>query len=195
MVLRTGPFHGKRDASRFTRPYAQTLGNIELTFLGYPFESFGRAFDPVLAVITIGRKQPNDLISAAGGRTSHIARGKIDSLSNVVFVLQRLLHHAKNVGRAHGPAASIDWKTRCSYNTPPVLLASYISTWQLRRICRFFSTINACLGVPDETAEGGLEPSRPSLNRSDLDRILARYRGDGGGFPSPAGTEGWREGL
>src|SRR5437879_6315559 len=73
-------------------------GNVELTFLGHPFESLGRAFDTILAVIAIGRKQPDHLIGAAGGRTRDIAGSKIDSLTDGEFVLQRLLHHAKNVG-------------------------------------------------------------------------------------------------
>ena len=70
-------------------------GDVELTFLGYPFESLGRAFNSILTVITIGRKQPDHLISAAGGRTGDIAGSKIDSFSNGIFVLQRPLHHAK----------------------------------------------------------------------------------------------------
>ena len=70
-------------------------GDVELTFLGYPFESLGRIFNSILTVITIGRKQPDHLISAAGGRTGDIAGSKIDSFSNGIFVLQRPLHHAK----------------------------------------------------------------------------------------------------
>ncbi|SRR6266852_4311471 len=73
-----------------------SLGNVELTFLGHPLESLGRAFDPVLAVIPVGRKQPDHLIGAAGGRTGDIAGSKIDSLSNGEFVLQRLLPSRKN---------------------------------------------------------------------------------------------------
>src|ERR1700731_3694233 len=70
-------------------------GNVELTFLGHPFESLGRAFDAILAVIAVGRKQPDHLIGAAGSRTRYVAGSKIDSLSNGEFVLQRPLHHAK----------------------------------------------------------------------------------------------------
>src|ERR1700733_1858662 len=75
--------------------HAQPSGNVELTFLGHPFESFSRTFDPVLTVVAISRKQPDDLISAAGGRPRNIAGSKIDSLSNVVFMLQRHLHTRK----------------------------------------------------------------------------------------------------
>src|ERR1700740_3561410 len=74
---------------------ARNLGNIELTFLGHPFESFRRALDPILTVVAIGRQQPDHLIGAAGGRTGDVAGSKIDGLSNVVFVLQRTLHPRK----------------------------------------------------------------------------------------------------
>src|SRR6202790_4225731 len=96
MVLRTGPFDGGRKWNPLhPAPRSISLGNVELTFLGHPLESLGRAFDPVLAVIAVGRKQPDHLIGAAGSRTRDIAGSKIDSLSNGEFVLQRLLHHAK----------------------------------------------------------------------------------------------------
>jgi hypothetical protein len=121
-------------------------GNIELTFLGHPLKSFGRAFDPVLAIVAIGRKQPDNLIGAAGGRTRDIAGRKIDGLSNVVFVLQRPLHHARCADRAHGPAATIGWKTPVLYSMETVFLASCIRTWPIRGICRFFSMINARFG-------------------------------------------------
>src|SRR5258705_11394909 len=71
-------------------------GNVELTFLGHALESLGRALDPVLAVIPVGRKQPDHLVGAAGGRTRDVAGSKIDSLSNGEFVLQRLLPSRKN---------------------------------------------------------------------------------------------------
>src|SRR5216683_4934761 len=93
MILRTGPFDGGR--TRIRRLSAYLSGNVELAFLGHPFKSLGRVFDTVLAVIAIGRKQPDDLIGSAGGRTRDIAGSKIDSLSNGEFVLQRPLHHAK----------------------------------------------------------------------------------------------------
>src|ERR1700688_3665717 len=70
-------------------------GNVELTFLGHPFERLGRALDPILAVVAVGRKQPDHLIGAAGGRTGDIAGGEIDGLPNGIFVLQRPLHHTK----------------------------------------------------------------------------------------------------
>src|SRR5690242_20214942 len=90
-------------------------GNRELAFLGDPFESFGRAFDAILAVVAIGRQQPDDLIGAAGGRTGNIAGSKIDSLSNGVLMLQRPLHYARTpaaltvplaFGRLENPAAT-----------------------------------------------------------------------------------------
>src|ERR1700728_3994806 len=77
MIPRTGPFHGRRDASRVTRPCSQTLGNVELTFLGHALESFGRVLDTVLAIVAVGRKLPDDLVGTAGGRTSDIAGRKV----------------------------------------------------------------------------------------------------------------------
>src|SRR6202140_4146309 len=101
MVLRTGRFDGDRNGIRFARLGAQLLrtqslsGNVELTFLGHPFESLGRILDPILAVVAVGREQPDHLIGATGSRTRDIAGSKIDGLSNGEFVLQRSLHHAK----------------------------------------------------------------------------------------------------
>src|SRR6202043_3946195 len=104
-------------------------GKVELTFLGHPFESLGRAFDTILAIIAIGRKQPDHLIGAAGGRTRDIAGSKIDGLSHGEFVLQHPLHQAKNVGCAQGPACCSRLRTRQSYTMAPAALASYIRTW------------------------------------------------------------------
>src|ERR1700722_1010053 len=79
--------------SLFTPPRASSfLRNGELTFLGHPFEGFGRAFDPILTVIDVGRKQPDHLIGAAGGRTRDIAGSKVDSFSNGELMFQRPLH-------------------------------------------------------------------------------------------------------
>src|ERR1700704_3783517 len=80
----------------------KSSGDVELTFLGDPFECLGRVFDPELAVIAIGRKQTDHLIGAAGGRTGDIAGSEIDGLSNGELVLQRPSPR-KNAGRAHGP--------------------------------------------------------------------------------------------
>src|SRR5882757_2114104 len=81
----------------------KSSGDVELTFLGDPFESLGRVFDPVLAVIAVGRKQTDHLIGAAGGRTGDIAGSEIDGLSNGELVLQRPSPR-ENAGRAYGPA-------------------------------------------------------------------------------------------
>ena len=88
------------------------LGNVELTFLGHALESLGRALDPVLAVIPVGRKQPDYLVGAAGGRTRDIAGSKIDSLSNGEFVLQRLLPSRKNAAALTVPLQRPSWKPR-----------------------------------------------------------------------------------
>src|SRR4030088_982259 len=92
MFLRRGRFDGRRNGTILG---CATSGDGQLTFLGHPFEGLGRTFDPVLAVIAVGREQPDHLIGAAGGRTRHIAGGKIDSLSNVESVLQHPLHRKR----------------------------------------------------------------------------------------------------
>src|SRR3982074_1985396 len=122
-----GAFDGRRNGIRSARPCAPFSGNVELTFLGHPFESLGRVFDPILAVIAIGRKQPDHLIGAAGGRTRDIAGSKIDSLSNGVFVLQRPSPSRKNRLCSRSRCNS-RLKTRRLYSTAPVPLASYIRT-------------------------------------------------------------------
>ena len=72
----------------------QSSGERELAFLGDAFEGFGRALDPVLTVVAIGRQQLDHLIGAGRGRTRDVAGGEIDGLSDDKFVLQRPLHHA-----------------------------------------------------------------------------------------------------
>ena len=157
MILRTRPFDGGRIGSPF-HPSSRTFsGNGELTFLGNAFERLDRAFDPVLAVIAVGRKQPDHLIGAARGRTCDIAGRKIDSLTNVVFMLQRPLHHAKNVGPAHGPACVGRLKNSGC-------IAWGRSSWPVHQhmemglFCRFLSRINANLPVSDESNGGCSEP-------------------------------------
>jgi hypothetical protein len=81
-------------------------GDRELAFFGHPLESFCRAFDPVLAVVSVGRQQAEHLVGAAGGRTGNVASSKIYSLSNAEFVLQRPLHHAKTPVAPTVPAAT-----------------------------------------------------------------------------------------
>src|SRR3978361_2004475 len=93
MVPLTAPFDGERTAL-YSVTRAIPSGNVELTFLGHPLESLGRVLDPVLAIIAVGGQQPDHLIGAAGGRPRDIAGREIDSLSNVVLMLQRYLHYA-----------------------------------------------------------------------------------------------------
>jgi hypothetical protein len=100
LFLRTGPFNDTAETqNRFQSDASDQeiarSGNRELTFLGYSFERLGRALDPVLTVISVGRKQTDHLIGSARGRTCDIAGGKVDGLSNPVFMTQRPLHHAK----------------------------------------------------------------------------------------------------
>src|SRR3954452_17925559 len=113
------------------------LGYVELAFLGHPLESVSRVFDPILTVVAIGRKQPDHLVSPARGRTGHVAGRKIDALTNVVFMLQRLLPSRKNVGRAHGFRCNGLVQTRQLYSTAPIRLASYIDRWQIPESCMF----------------------------------------------------------
>src|SRR2546425_6538268 len=83
MVLRTRPFDGERYGIASTACLRTTLsGDRELAFLGNAFEGFGRVFDAILAIVTVGRKQPDHLIGAAGGRSGNVAGSKIDGLSD-----------------------------------------------------------------------------------------------------------------
>src|SRR6266480_7995840 len=118
-------------------------GNVELTFLGHPFESLGRVLDPILAIIAVGRKQPDHFIGAAGGRTRDVARSKIDSLSDGKFVLQRPLHHARTPAVLTVPLQQPTENPCGAYITGPDALTSYIGTYQIRGFCRFFSAITA----------------------------------------------------
>src|ERR1700722_4233349 len=76
-------------------------GDVELTFLRHPFESLGRIFDPVLAVVAIGREQLDHLIGAAGGRTGNVAGREIDGLS--------ITQKCRPCSRS--PLTLADWKT------------------------------------------------------------------------------------
>ena len=138
MDLRTGRFDGRRKA---TPPHRQTYhpanarsgsgrscsGDRELAFLGDPFESLGGTLDPILAVVTVGREQPDHLIGAAGGRSCNIAGSEIDSLSNGIFVLQRPLPSRKNAGHAHGPASNGQTEKPCDY------IAQRRSSWPVHK--------------------------------------------------------------
>jgi hypothetical protein len=64
-------------------------GNRELTFLGNALERFSGALNPVLAVVSVGRKQADHFVGSARGRTRDIAGSKIDGLSNPVLMCQR----------------------------------------------------------------------------------------------------------
>src|ERR1700687_5991835 len=112
MVLRTEPFDGGRKWNPLHPALRSiSLGNVELTFLGHPLESLGRAFDPVLAVIAVGRKQPDHLIGAAGSWTRDIGGSNIDGLSNGEFVFQRPLHTQRYAAVPTVPLASANRKT------------------------------------------------------------------------------------
>src|ERR1700753_3679321 len=80
-------------------------GDVQLAFLRHPLERLGRVFDAILAVVAIGRKQPDHLVGAAGGRPGHVAGSEIDSLSNGEFVFQRPLHHARTPATLTVPLA------------------------------------------------------------------------------------------
>src|SRR5215472_13275958 len=106
--LLTTPAVPLRQAVRVTRSrraQPRALGGGELAFPGDPLESFGRALDPVLAVVTFGRKLADHLIGATRGRTRDVARGEIDGRPNWILVHQRPLHHRKTPLRATVPAA------------------------------------------------------------------------------------------
>jgi len=56
---------------------------IELAFFRNPFERFPRVLDTVLIILAIRRKQLDNLIASAGGRTADWAGGEIDALTNL----------------------------------------------------------------------------------------------------------------
>src|SRR5271169_4629534 len=120
MLLRIGPFGGAPSEPASSGHPPNASGDGELAFLGHPLESFGRAFDPVLAVVAIGRQQTDHLVGATGGRSGNIAGSKIDCLSNAEFVLQRPLHQRKNAGRSRCTPRP---ENRAWYSMPPVNLA------------------------------------------------------------------------
>jgi hypothetical protein len=108
------------------------LRNVELTFLGHPFESLGRALDSILAVIAIGREQTEHLIGAAGGRTGNITGSKIDGLSNGEFSTPS---PSRKTPRALSRLPRLT-DSRPLYSIAPAALASYIRT--LLRIFELF---------------------------------------------------------
>src|ERR1700761_6366898 len=141
-------------------------GNSELAFLRHAFESFGRAFDPVLAVIAFGRKQPDHLIGAGGGRTGHVAGGEIDGLSNGEFVLQRHLHHARTPAALTVPLAV----GRLKY--PGELLAWRALVWPVHRgmastrILQVFQRDNRNFSGSGTISSGSGTGARPPLKRA-----------------------------
>jgi len=145
-------------------------GNVELAFLGHPFESLRRAFDPILAVIAVGRKQPQHLIGPACGRPRDIARSEIYSLSNGEFMLQRPLHHAKTSDAPTVPLQRPTKRTPQPYSTVAAVLASHIGTRQIHLFCSYFSTIFCRLA---DSARAGLPVSR---HRSAFRRYGATCR-------------------
>src|SRR5580700_10727532 len=62
---------------------------------------------------------------------------------------------------------------------PPVFLASDISTYQIRRICRFFSTIKAYLEDFGQLPDGRMEPSRRGLNSGRSGSVLSAIHSRG----------------
>jgi hypothetical protein len=138
---RTGRFDGEEIRNRSTCQARKSSGDVELTFLGDPFESLGRAFDPVLTVVAVGREQADHLIGAAGGRTGNIAGSKIDGFSNGELVLQRPSPR-KTPAALTVPANFGQLKTPRQSSTAASFLASNIRAWQVREFCRFFSAIN-----------------------------------------------------
>src|SRR5207302_2499137 len=73
----------------------------------------------------------------------------------------------QKVGRGPRSRCNRRLKTRRLYSTAKAALASYISTWQIRGFCSFFSAINAIFAaVPDQLGGYRSEPSsHPALRR------------------------------
>ena len=139
-----GPFDGGRRWNPRQPAIARTATAFrrrELAFLGDPFESLSRALDAVLAVVAIGRQQPDHLIGAGGGRTGNIAGSKIDeSLQRGICAStpspsrkeRRPRSRSRCVGRPENPAVNL------ACERP---LASSIRAWQMREFCSFFRVI------------------------------------------------------
>jgi hypothetical protein len=59
---------------------------IQLAFLGDPLERFGRAFDPVLMLVTFRRKQLHDFERPTGAKPAERTGGIPDVLANGILV-------------------------------------------------------------------------------------------------------------
>lgn len=59
---------------------------FKLAFLGHPLESLFRISDPVLMLITIGRKQLDDLVASIRGRSIERPSHVTDRLPHCIFV-------------------------------------------------------------------------------------------------------------
>src|SRR5216683_1123615 len=103
-------------------------GNGELAFLGDPLESFRRTLDPILAVIALGREQPDYLVGSGRGRPRNIARREVHGRSDGKSVLQRPLHHTKCRAALMVPLQrpAGNWAL---YSMRKRALASFIRAW------------------------------------------------------------------
>jgi hypothetical protein len=66
MTLQERPFNGGRTSPGHAR---NSSGDVELTFRRHPFESLDGTFDPILAIIAIGRQPSDHFVGAGGGQT------------------------------------------------------------------------------------------------------------------------------
>lgn len=67
-------------------PASPLAGAVELALFSDAFERLCRALDPVLIVASVRRKELQDLIASACAGSADGARGKIDSLTDLVLM-------------------------------------------------------------------------------------------------------------
>jgi hypothetical protein len=59
----------------------------KLAFANHAFEAFGCAFDAVLRVIAVGRKQPHDLAFARSCAETYAVRREVERLADFELML------------------------------------------------------------------------------------------------------------
>src|SRR5262249_5936147 len=67
---------------------------VELALLGHAFERLVGAFDAVLIIVAVGRKQLDDPVRVVGGHMANRPRREVHGLANLKLMLfqRRLLH-------------------------------------------------------------------------------------------------------
>jgi len=89
--------HGRQTSAALGRA-------LELALFGDPFMRLGRALDPVLLFVTIGGKQPHDLIDAVPIAAAEQASDDVNIVANAKLVRHESLRtDHNNFGALNGP--------------------------------------------------------------------------------------------